>query len=181
MSFLGFYFGEEGYNVYKDMHHSSFNTFLHGLFMPFVVYGVLYGLPAMWSKTASQAHNWAVTTYIIYTLYYFLFDFWGGLLTAVFYLPAVMTFPDWQKTAQRNFVVKIVLRLIRDGAGNTRGHRTLDVRAKNPVTSPLSSPPSLSLLYSECEDCSALRSRPDRDSYLVHTNQVYIIHTGIMK
>jgi len=107
MSFLGFYFGEEGYNVYKDMHHSSFNTFLHGLFMPFVVYGVLFGLPVLWSRTASQAHNWAVVIYVIYTLYYFFFDFWGGLLTAVFYLPAVMTFPDWRNTAQRNFVVKL--------------------------------------------------------------------------
>lgn len=107
MSSIGLYFGEEGYNVYKDMHHSSINISLHGLFMPFVVYGILWGLPVIWSSNGRQAHNYAVVVYLMYAVYYLSFDFWGGLLTAGFYAPAVIWFPNWKDTHQGGSIARI--------------------------------------------------------------------------
>lgn len=100
MSSVGLYWGTEGYNVYKDMHHSTVNRALHAIGMPFVVYAVLYGLTAKLTSTSINAYWARFFIYLTYLFYYIAFDPFGAVLTGIFYLPAIFYYPYKHYTRQ---------------------------------------------------------------------------------
>ena len=93
MDFLGFYGGNEGYEIYKNMHHSPTNRMIHGIFMPCVSYAILYGIPAMIYKNYNQARRLTSLIYLFYLFYYLSFDFTGGVLAGIIYAPCLIWYP----------------------------------------------------------------------------------------
>ena len=82
--------GSCGYNLYAELHQNYWNRLIHGLFMPFVVYGVFNGTPAVLSQTNYM--NTVMTKmwiYIGFLSYYLLFDPVGSVMSAIVYYPVL--------------------------------------------------------------------------------------------
>lgn len=84
-----FRWGKEGYDLYHELHLNYGNQMIHGLFMPFVVYGIFVGLPAFFVKTDAGATRFRVAIWATYLAYYSSFDVVGATLCGQFYLPAL--------------------------------------------------------------------------------------------
>lgn len=83
---MNFCLGPCGYDLYAEIHKNYYNQLIHGMFMPFVVYGVFYSLPAVFGKTDKQtAVNMQRLLYWTYVTYYSMFDEWGAVMTAIVY------------------------------------------------------------------------------------------------
>lgn len=84
-----FCLGQCGYDLYAEIHQSYGNQLLHGLFMPFVVYGTFVGLPALFNQISLSACLTHLAIYFAYMIYYVSFDPLGGVLSAILYYPAL--------------------------------------------------------------------------------------------
>jgi uncharacterized membrane protein YGL010W len=80
-----FCWGQCGYDLYAEIHNDPTNRLVHGIFMPFLVYGFLYGLPALLRLGTRSAHALQVVIFYTYNIYYYTFDSIGASLTTVIY------------------------------------------------------------------------------------------------
>src|SRR6056297_3320479 len=77
---LEFRYGNAGYELYHEIHNSLANQLIHGLGMPFVVYGFYKMMGAIFANNKKTAN---VVQFIIFTaffLYYLTFDPIGALI-----------------------------------------------------------------------------------------------------
>lgn len=82
--------GSCGYDLYAELHQNYWNRLIHGIFMPFLVYGVFNGIPAVLSQTNYM--NTVMTKiyiYVGYLSYYLFFDPIGSVMTCITYFPAL--------------------------------------------------------------------------------------------
>lgn len=84
-----FCLGQCGYDLYAEIHQNYVNQLIHGLFMPFVVYGTLLGVPALLGFSGNKALEMAGYIYTSYLMYYLTFDPLGMFLSALMYTPCL--------------------------------------------------------------------------------------------
>lgn len=91
-----FYFGTEGYNIYKEMHHNNINRVIHGIFMPLLVYGLFLGLIPQLTSSKANARKIVNIITSLYILHYLTFDPLGALLVIANYSPVLIcVFYTW--------------------------------------------------------------------------------------
>lgn len=77
---MTFRFGRAGYDLYAEIHQDYYNQWLHGLFMPGVVFGTLLGLPSIFNLRVHNAYALQTIIVAMFFTYYSLFDYKGAIL-----------------------------------------------------------------------------------------------------
>ncbi len=82
--------GWEGLEVYEEIHNDPINRFIHAAFLPFVIYGTMLGLPALFNIKRQHAYYGVGTITFAYILFYSTFSFLWAFAAAFMSLPFAM-------------------------------------------------------------------------------------------
>ena len=82
--------GNEGLQVYEEIHQNDYNRLVHVLFLPGVFYGVFRAFPVMSYFPFNRVPYYVsiISILMIYTLYYATFDPEGAFYAFLFNLPS---------------------------------------------------------------------------------------------
>jgi len=81
---LEFRYGQEGYDLYAQIHTTLGNQLVHGVGMIFVVYGV-FQMMNSFVRTKQSAADLMLSVYLGYLFYYSWFDPLGAFLSGLVY------------------------------------------------------------------------------------------------
>ena len=97
--FAGIYSLDEGLNYYGEIHKSSLNKIIHGLFMPLTVYGILLWFPALLNLNISDASKFRGCVYYFYLGLYFKINIYYALIySVIYYFPLKFANIDYRNT-----------------------------------------------------------------------------------
>ena len=82
---LEFRYGNAGYELYHEIHNSLINQIIHGLGMPFVVYGMFKMMGAIFANNKKTAGYIQLGMFIAFTIYYMTFDPIGAIISIGLY------------------------------------------------------------------------------------------------
>ena len=99
-----FCFGQCGYDLYAEIHQTYGNQLMHGLFMPFVVYGTFIGIPALFNIYPMSSNIMQIGIYMSYMLYYLTFDPVGAVFSLILYYPALIASLRYDYTPQMRWL-----------------------------------------------------------------------------
>ena len=127
---IEFRYGNAGYELYHQIHNSLANQIVHAIGMPFVVYGVLKMLGAVFANNKKTANIIQFSVYLIFLTYYVTFDPIGALVCGVLYgfmLEKIVadtkysysTFSGRFKHFTRGFVYFVAALLIQEFVGHS--------------------------------------------------------------
>ena len=96
---IGMYSLDDGVNYYGEIHKSSLNKIIHGLFMPLTVYGILLWFPALLNLNISDASILRVWVYYFYLgLYLKINIFYALIYSIIYYFPLNFANIDYRNT-----------------------------------------------------------------------------------
>lgn len=127
---LEFRYGNAGYELYHEIHNNLANKLIHGLGMPFVVYGFYKMMGAIFANNQKKASMIQLVIFELFFLYYLTFDPIGSLLCFGIYgytLERVnadtkysySTFTGRFKHFMKGFVILIASLLIQEFVGHS--------------------------------------------------------------
>lgn len=83
---MGLPMGYEGVEYYAQVHRSSINSNIHTVFMPFVIYGMLLWIPALFRLNKEKAKRLQRILYISYMTHYLQMNLKTGCIISLVYL-----------------------------------------------------------------------------------------------
>lgn len=90
MSLFGMVHGLPAVDYYAEVHTQFLNKFMHFLFMPFTLYGILLLFPTIFCFTNIHFVNeFKKCVYITYIVHYLTFNKFGAVLTAFYAYPSL--------------------------------------------------------------------------------------------
>ena len=96
---IGMYSLDEGLNYYGEIHKSSLNKLIHGLFMPLTVYGILLWFPALLNLNISDASILRGCVYYFYLGLYLKINIYYALIySVIYYFPLKFANIDYRNT-----------------------------------------------------------------------------------
>ena len=95
--FIGMYSSDDAVNYYEEIHTSSLNKCIHGLFMPLTVYGILLWFPALFNLNILNASILRIWVYYFYLgLYLKINIFYALIYSIIYYIPLKYTNIDYK-------------------------------------------------------------------------------------
>ena len=96
---IGMYSLDDGVNYYGEIHKSSLNKIIHGLFMPLTVYGILLWFPALLNLNILDASILRGCVYYFYLGLYLKINIFNALVySIIYYLPLKFANIDYRNS-----------------------------------------------------------------------------------
>ena len=77
--------GNEGVNYYAEAHLSNWNAWIHTIFMPITIYGMLFWIPSLFNLNPTKAKNLILFLYFLYFGHYYHMSKINSILYLILY------------------------------------------------------------------------------------------------
>ena len=119
----GILVGKPGLAYYAEVHTMPLNSYMHTIFMPFSMYGILLWLPQIFRLNNENSIYLQKFFYLMYMTHYISIDFTTGLCVALYYYPVVSTANSaYKENIQNPFIKGIIISFLSLGIQEVFGH-----------------------------------------------------------
>ena len=124
---IGMSVGIPGVNYYAEVHTSSLNSYIHSIFMPFTIFGILLWFPCLFSTSIIKQNHIRVGLYLGYITHYLLIDMYVAFLVMLWYIPSLFysiyytNIWTHKMRKKRGFIIATVALIIQEYFGHFLG------------------------------------------------------------
>ena len=102
----GVLIGEKGIEYYSEVHTMPLNSYIHTIFMPISMYGMLLLLPKLFLLKDTDAIYLQKFLYLFFIVHYIFIDFIVALGVAIYYFPTYLFAQRFYLNSNTNGLIK---------------------------------------------------------------------------